>query len=165
MQRIVLALLALCFTVSAQAGDVRFPATGFPAITYSMPADWTATPDDSGNMILVSGDHTSAISISVVAGGQSLDDMATAAMQVAKASAPRRGEPISVSGVDGFTYYSTMTNDSGVSLNVRMMAMKPDAHHFVTFSLLNPTDATPEQVSAGNAVMSSIKILRGGKRK
>ncbi|HEY1630887.1 MAG TPA: hypothetical protein VGF56_06200 [Rhizomicrobium sp.] len=163
MRQIALALLALCFAASAQARDVRFPEKGFPAITYSIPDSWTATPDDSGNMILVAGDHTSAISISVVEGGQSLDDMATAAMQVAKASAPRRGEPISVSGIEGFTYYSTMTNDSGTSLTVKMMAVKPDANHFVTFSLLNPTDATPDQVAAGNTVMSSVRILTGGK--
>ncbi|HEY2070105.1 MAG TPA: hypothetical protein VGG48_11165 [Rhizomicrobium sp.] len=160
MRQIVLALMALCFAASAQARDMRFPDTGFPAVTYTIPDDWTATPDGDGNMILVSSDHTSAISVTVTAGGGGLDDMATQAMAVAKAAPPRKGEPISISGADGFVYYSTMSNSSGMAITVKMMAVKPDANHFVTFSLLNPTSATADQIAAGSAVMSSFQVVR-----
>jgi hypothetical protein len=159
MKGLVLALLALCFAASAQARDVRYPDSGFPAVTFTIPDDWAANPDSDGNIIVVSADRATAIAMTVATGGGSLDEVAFGSMKVAQAAPPRRGEPVSVSGFSGFAYYSTMTNDAKVNLNVKMIAVKPDAQHFVTFSLISLNEATPEQMEAANAVMTSVQIV------
>ncbi len=161
MKAFALGFILLCLTAasSAQARDIRFPESGYPAFTFTVPDDWTVTPDSDGNMIITAADKSVALSLSLGAAGESLDDIASAVFKAAEAAPPRRGEPISLSGFNGYVYYSTMSNSSGVHLNVKVNLVKTDATHFASCGLISADFTTPPQMDAGNSVMSSIAVI------
>ena len=162
MKQIAVTILALClsaFTTSfAYAGDMRFPEQGNPAFTFHIPDDWSSHIDESGNMILAAADHSSAFSFSVVEYDGSLDDLAGEALNIAKAAPPPRRDVASISGYNGYAYYSTATNDSGVQVDLKMYMLRVDAKHVVTCTRITVPGDTQAQLDAAEAVLSSVAI-------
>ncbi len=158
--RVTMFVILCCFAVgvsSAYAGDVRFPQQGYPAISFRIPGDWTARIDADGNMIVHSADGSSNFSFSVVEFDGSLDELALATTQAVKATPPRR-DAASVSGVSGYVYYSTMTDDSGAPLNLKMIAVKLDAKHVATGTLITGPEISKPAMATAVTVLDSMSI-------
>ncbi len=158
--RQMMIVLCLCAVSAplAYAGDVRFPEQGNPAFTFHVPDDWSTRIDADGNMILTAGDHTSAFSLSLVEYEGALDDLATDALHVAKAVPPPRRDAASISGYGGYTYYSTMTNDSGAALSLKLIAVRVDGKHVATCTLITADGISQADLATAEAVLDSMKL-------
>ncbi|MDE2134602.1 MAG: hypothetical protein KGJ49_08380 [Alphaproteobacteria bacterium] len=158
--RVRMFVILCCFAVgvpSAYAGDVRFPQQGYPAISFHIPDGWTARVSE-GNMIVHSADGSSNFSFSIVEFDGSLDELALAAMQMVKAAPPRR-YATSVSGFGGYAYYSTMTGDAGAPLNVKMIAVKVDAKHVATGTLITDAHISKTNMATAETVLDGMSVV------
>jgi hypothetical protein len=166
MKNRILIFAALLFgafaATQALAGDVRFPQTGYPAISFQIPDDWTANPDGDGNLIVAAGDHSIAIALSLVAYNGTTDDMAAGAMKAAGAAEPRRGEATTMSGYPGVIYYSAMSNGSGVHVNMKMIVVQVGSDHAATCTLLYIDSVSDASMTLANTVIGSMSVSTEG---
>jgi len=162
MKKILHILAALCLCLlgmqAAYAGDVRFPKTGNPALSFHMPDAWTSEVDSSGNLILTSDSRTAAFSLTVLEGNENIDTLAAEAAKFASATPPQRNGYAEISAFPGAVYFSTMKNDRGVSLNLKMVIVKIGTSHVVTVTRITVGDITPADLEAAEAVLKSMKL-------
>jgi hypothetical protein len=152
---------AFLATVCANAETVRLPETGDPAFVADLPVGWTHKVDDSGNLILMSPDHTSGMSLSVAAYPGSLDELAAEAMKVAGAADPPQNRgPTQISGYRGYIYDTGQTNPAGVRTNVHMVVVKLDAGHIASATLITAASDNAVQYAAGKQVFDALTLTR-----
>jgi hypothetical protein len=163
--RLLLIAAALCWALApglARATDMRFPQTGNPALSFHMPDDWTSQVDSDGNLIIVSGAHDSSIAMSVVTvGPEEFDQLAAEIMKAANANPPQRIGPVTVSGFSGFDYSSTMSNASGVAINLKLIIVRPDPNHIASVTLITVQGISSEGYAAGQGVIDSLGLTAG----
>ena len=105
-----------------------------------------------------SANRTTALVIFTGEATEDLDTIAREALQIAKAAPAPRKEPYEISGFKGFTYFSTMTNSSGVHMNLEMSIVRTDPQHVVSASLLMAdTVAKPDETNA-RMVKNGLKL-------
>lgn len=159
--RVTMFVILCCFVVgvpSAYAGDVRFPQQGYPAISFHIPDDWTTRIDDDGNMIVTAADHSTALSLTLAEYDDSLDTLAAEALKVAKGSPPQQPQATSISGLSGYVYRSAMVSDSGITLNLKLVAIRVDAKHVATCTLITNVDISQTDMAAAETVLDSLSI-------
>jgi hypothetical protein len=154
---ILAAALLLCGT-AAHAGQVRYPESGEPAITAEIPGGWHAEMRDDGNLHISSIDRNLEVLFSIVPFDGTLDDAASEAMKANHATAPGRGPAVSISGRDGYTYYSMMAGDNGQILNMKMEVVRLDAENVGLFAIISDQKINALMLSAAQGVMDSVKL-------
>lgn len=154
-----LVLAALLLPLSAPARDIRHPEKTSPAFTLMLPDDWSHEPADAGNLILFNPERTTGIVIIVTESTDELDKIATEAFGVAKADAPQSKKPAEISGYKGFTYFSSLTNDKGVKMNLETTLVRADDKSIAAASLLVVTTATKEDETAARLVRNGLKLV------
>jgi hypothetical protein len=162
MARLISVLSALCWALltvqPSFAKDMRFPESGDPAFSFRMPDNWTSRVDSDGNMLLTSGDRSAAFSLSHAVDGSSLDDIANGALGVAKADETRMRAAASISGFAGLSYATTMTNDAGVKLRVKMIIVRIDETHVATCTKIEANNSSAEQRKVADTVLASMRL-------
>jgi len=155
---IVAACLLIACAGGAEAGEIRYPETGQPAITADIPDGWHAEVRDDGNLHISSIDRNLEVLFSIVPFDGTLDDAAAEAMKANHATTPGRGPAISVSGHDGYTYYSMMGGDNGHILNMKMDVVRLDADNVGLFTIISDQKVNQLMLSAAEAVLASVKL-------
>jgi hypothetical protein len=162
MKKILHILAALCVGLlgmqAAYAGDERFPKTGNPALSFHMPDTWTSAVDPDGNLILASDERTAAFSLTLVEGNENIDALASEAAKVAGATPPQRNGYAEISGFPGAVYFSTMKNDAGVSVNLKIVIVKLGTSHMVSVTRITIDDISPASLEIAEAVLKSMKL-------
>ncbi|HJW39613.1 MAG TPA: hypothetical protein VJ476_00120 [Rhizomicrobium sp.] len=150
---------AVFFSMPVRAEQVRFPQTGAPAFVITTPDGWTHQPDGDGNMLLISGNKTASYALTIGSYSGNLDDLATGAMKAAGANAPQQMGPTIISGFRGYEYDSSMVNPSGVHVNVHMVAVKTDAGHMASVTMLTVDGIASEDYQAAQSVLANTSIV------
>lgn len=156
---------ALALLVLEQAGaarDLRHPTSGDPALTVSVPDDWSSTDDRVGNLLLHSADRSMGFSLTVTTGGEPLDKIAADAMEVAHATPPTGKAPFSISGYAGFSYDSTLTNASGTRLILKIFMVRIDADHIASCTRIEGPDVSPDQHALTERIVASLRVIGAG---
>lgn len=160
----LVALHAVLFAAQpAVAKDVRFPAAGNPAFSLRIPDDWTTEEGDDDSLLVASGDHSMAFTLLLETSDKpwdddALDEIATVALRVAKASPPKRKEAASISGFPGFSYPSATTNDAGEVVRLTLYIIRIDKTHLALFNRIEAADNSPAQRKIAEAVLRSMTI-------
>jgi hypothetical protein len=161
---LLVALHAVLFAVQpAVAKDVRFPATGNPAFSLRIPDDWTTDEGDDDSLLVASGDRSMAFTLLLETSDKpwdddALDEIATVALRVAKASPPKRKEAASISGFPGFSYPSATTNDAGDVVRLTLYIIRIDKTHLALFNRIEAADNSPAQRKIADTVLRSMTI-------
>ena len=150
---------AVLFSVSARAEVIRFPETGSPAFVITTPDGWTHEPDGDGNMLLIAGNKTASYALTIGSYDGTLDDLATGAMKTAGAQPPQQMGPTSISGYRGYMYDSSMVNPAGVHVNVHMVAVKTDAAHMATITMLTVDGIGGDDYQGAQSVLANTTIV------
>jgi hypothetical protein len=162
MRKILQILAALCLCLvgmqAAYAGDERFPKAGNPALSFHMPDAWTSEVDSEGNLILTSDDRTAAFSLTLAEGNENVDALASEAAKFAGATPPQRNGYAEISAFPGAVYFSTMKNEAGASLNLKMVIVKIGTSHMVSVTRITVSDISSGSLEAAEAVLKSMKL-------
>ena len=151
--------VVLFASAAANAETVRFPETGAPAVAVTTPDGWTHQPDGDGNMLLISDNKTASYAITVSAYDGTLDELANGAMKSAGANPPQIMGPTAISGFRGYMYDTDMVNPSGVHVNVHMVAVKIDAGHIASITLLTVDGIAGTDYQAARSVLENTSII------
>ncbi len=154
---------AVAMSISAKAETFRFPETGDPAFVIVSPDGWTHKPDGDGNMLILAGDSSASLALTIGAFSGTLDELAAGAMKTAGANPPQNMGPTAMSGYRGYMYDTDMTNSHGVHINVHMVCLKLDESHIASATLLTITDATGGQYAAARGVLDDMTLTRAEK--
>jgi hypothetical protein len=124
----------------AAAAKMQFPDGAPVSFSFDVPEGWTTHPDDANKTLVVrTPGETAAVMILTVIDDKaetgSLEDVAKAALEVAKAEPYTKEEEMDISGVPGKAFFSTMSSN-GVDFNLKMMVFK------VGSTYLSATEAT-----------------------
>jgi hypothetical protein len=140
--RVAAITVAMVVAGLAAAKDMRFPEKGAIAFVLHIADNWTATPDDSGNLILKAPDNSAGMSLSVIEDKASAtsprDDVAKAILAAANAEPFSKHEPSSLGGVKAEAYYSKMVNANKVNLVVKLIVVQVAQTHVATLSIITP---------------------------
>lgn len=162
---ILVALYAILFVAQpAVAKEVRFPATGTPAFSLRVPNDWMTDEGDDDSLLVASSDHSMGFTLLLETTDEpvdddALDEIATVALRVAKAAAPKRRDAASVSGFTGFSYPSATTNDAGDIVRLTLYILRIDKTHLALFGRIEAVGISPAQRKIADAVLRSMKII------
>ncbi|HKB57968.1 MAG TPA: hypothetical protein VKC51_10295 [Lacunisphaera sp.] len=163
LRKVLLVLLtlvpALLAPLSASAKDMRFPEKGSPAYVFVLPDDWSAQPDDSGNLIMASANHVASLVILVGEAPEALDEVARVALETAQATSFQRKEPVEISGFKGFTYFSSITNAAKVSITLEMTIVRVDEKNIASASLLLASGVAKADEADARLVRNGLKLL------
>jgi hypothetical protein len=156
--RILIAALLICSAMPAVAGQIRYPESGNPAITAEVPDSWRRETRADGYLHISTIDHTLEVLFSIIPFTGTLDEAAMAATKANHATTPGRGDAVSISGREGYLYYSLMADDSGKILNLKMIVVQLDADNVGIFVLISPDKANALLMRASQAVLDSIRL-------
>ncbi|HEV2562849.1 MAG TPA: hypothetical protein VGT78_11985 [Rhizomicrobium sp.] len=158
--RILIAAALICSAMPACAGEIRYPKSGNPAVTAEIPDAWRTELRDDGYLHISSIDRTLEVLFSIVPFTGTLDEAALAATKANHATTPGRGDAVTISGREGYYYYSLMADDSGKVLNLKMIVVQLDAGNVGIFVLISPDKANALLMRASQAVLDSIRLAQ-----
>jgi len=159
MKRILIAAIALALGASpALAKQIRFPETGDPAIAADVLDSWHVELRDDGNLHISSIDRNLEVLFSIVPFDGTLDDAAIEAMKANHATPPGRGNAVSISGHEGYVYYSLMAGDNNQILNMKMVVVHLDPHTVGLFTIISDQKINALMLGAAQAVVDSVRI-------
>ncbi len=140
---------------------VHLPKTGVPAFSVDVPTGWTYDYDQSGNLQFTSGDHSTALQLSMIVdpsvGTTPLSSMATLVFESAGAEPYSKNEPSTLAGHAGEAFYGNLIINNKL-LHMEVVLAKLDNSHAACLTTLSRDGATPEQLAALNALIGLIQL-------
>ncbi|MBV9990444.1 MAG: hypothetical protein JOZ72_04050 [Alphaproteobacteria bacterium] len=108
----ILALLLLA--APAGADEMRYPATGAPAVTLKVPDGWSAKEAD-GKFVATSADGATTVTVSIVAYAGSMDALAAESLKDAPTAPPALGDrhAITLADLNGYWWELHPTGPEG----------------------------------------------------
>ncbi|HEX4860069.1 MAG TPA: hypothetical protein VFV07_02455 [Rhizomicrobium sp.] len=157
MMRFLL-LVAALFATAASAGEVRFPATGSPAVTVKVPDGWSAK-EVGGKFQAVSADGATTATIAIVPYAGTLDALAAETLGIAGVAPPTEGDRHAISIVDrnGYWWPLKKTAADGKSRSVMFCDVMLEDGKALTGLMLSPDDDGADY-HAGLAMLGRIKL-------
>ncbi len=141
--------LALALSPGAMAETLRVPGTGEPALIVDVPSDWTLIRVDDDNGFARSPDYATILQIGMIRGNvaaeTSLSRLAQAVLREAGAKPYTRSQPGKVVDRSGQTFYSDVTNQSGIHMAFVLDIAKVDARNAATVVTLTMDKADAQQ--------------------
>ncbi|TAL36149.1 MAG: hypothetical protein EPN97_06540 [Alphaproteobacteria bacterium] len=136
----LVAFLCAGIASPAAAAKMSFPDGAAVGFSFDLPEGWTTHNDDANKTLVVRtpGETAAVMILTVIDDKQetgSLEDVARAALEVAKAAPYTKEEDTDISGVPGKAFLSTMSSN-GVDFNLRMSIFK------IGSTFLSATEAT-----------------------
>jgi hypothetical protein len=161
IRRACAALAALCVLMAnaASAREVRYPASGDPAVVLQVPDDWTDKPDTEGNQIVVSADRSTSFVLSQGTSKGPLDDFAKVLLQMANAAPTMNVEATTISGQAGFVLESTMKAPQGTPLQLQMAIVRVGERGYLMCTKMERQSNLPEQRQLADTVMKSVRVV------
>ncbi len=149
------ALLAQLQLTSAHAVEVRLPRTGDPAYDFTVPAAWTATYDDLGNLTISNKNCGCAVLLNVEGADTAAlttAQVAANALRIAGAPPALKSAPGTIGGIPGDAYFSTFHNPNGGLFDLKVVVAKLDPTHFAEMLVIT----LPEPSTASAAELDSL---------
>lgn len=100
-----LVFAALLFAASASAGEMRFPATGAPAVTFAVPDGWSAKEVD-GKLQAAAADGSATVTMAIVPWTGSMEQLASETMTAAGIDPPSDKTAVSIADLRGFMFHA-----------------------------------------------------------
>jgi hypothetical protein len=144
---------------SAQAREVRYPASGTPAFVFQVPDDWNTRLDSSNNMIVGTADHSGGFSFSLIEYSESIETAAPIILKSAGAVGVTKLGPAHIGPCKGFDYFGTITNSTGAQISVHLVIVRVDSTHVATATLIGVLSSTQEQRKATQVVLEGAQIV------
>ncbi len=160
--RLALAVVVLALAGQAAAHEIRHPARGTPAFAADIPDDWTREVDTDHNLIVTSADSATSFVFSLGSFSGPLKVAAEQMLGVAGASPPSAETAISLSGLAGFTYDSTMAVHGDAPLKLTMTIVRFREKGFMSCTRLERAGASHQQRQLADTVMGSLRIIHSG---
>lgn len=162
-------LLTLALGVALISGPVayaetyRVPQTSNPAWVIDVPAGWSASYDDNGNLLVIADDHSAGLQLSILSDPSvnttPLSELAAEIISSADASPYTSTAPGSLDGIPGETFIGVMPIQGGGTETMRLTMVKLDATHSAVQVELTRPDITKAQRAALYALAASTTIV------
>ena len=146
---------------SAVAENVRYPASGNPALIIAVPDGWTHKPLVSGNQpqtfVLASPHHVEVAAII-------LPNLATPeafAQQISTFShlQMRNPGPTHFLGAPGYMFDASFTNMAGEVINMHVIQAKLDKVHMALVEMRSPDKGTnARELNEGKQILATLKL-------
>lgn len=160
IQALAFLSLLLFAAQPGEAAAVRYPETGVPAVTFDIPDDWIAKPDDYHNLLIASADHSTVVTLSMIEYEGSIDDLAKAVLQVAKADPPTDKTAVSVAGLAAFAYLSHAVQEDGKTrVSLRPIFVRVDGVHALICTVMSESDGDNPGYLAGKRLVDQFKLV------
>ncbi len=155
--------VALLSAGAVQATPARTPETGDPAFVVDVPEGWTVIREEDGNMKVKAPDSSAVLllNLSAVSDLANTTDEAIG-RQILTASNARTTptvEPASIGGIRGHALTSTIVNDSGTVVTLRVVVIFIDATHVGAEVDLSAPNLTPAQAQAFAGVVRTVHVV------
>jgi hypothetical protein len=154
-------LAAITAFHSAIAENVRYPASGNPALIITVPNGWTHKPLASGNQpqtfLLTSLHHVEVAAVV-------LPNLATPEAFAQQISAfshlqMRNPGPTKFLGAPGYMFDASFTNIAGEVINMHVIQAKLDKAHMVLVEMRSPNKGpTAREINEGKQVVETLKL-------
>jgi hypothetical protein len=158
-----LAIMAFsAMPASAQSKTVRHPTTGAPALSVTMPSDWSTQVDADKNLIITSPSRSAAFSLTIIrepASSYTLDSFAREALGYAQATGVAAAGPGAIVPYLGNTYIGKISAN-GQSLDLRMVIIKFDGDWYASATMITGGQTTAAQYAEAQTVLNSVKVVR-----
>jgi hypothetical protein len=110
-----LALVALLLApASASAAETRFPATGTPAVTFTVPDGWSGKETD-GKFVAASADGSATVTIAIVPYSGDMEELAQLTLYAANMEQPTDPRSVSVADGHGYMFHSQQKGANGAA--------------------------------------------------
>jgi hypothetical protein len=141
--RFLAAIALLLVATSASAADMRYPATGAPAVTFKVPDGWTAKEMD-GKMVVESPDISTVVTLFVEPWSDSLDALAAITLKDEKIAPLTADDRHNVSVLDRHGVWWKLTpTATQKSRPQALVGVMLDDHTALTGLLVSPDDEGP----------------------
>jgi hypothetical protein len=156
-------LIAIVFALGlaaapAAAQDLTFDGHSNVTLKLSMPDTWFSDPNPDSTIVLKSPDHSSAITLSIVASTQEPDDLAAALMKGVNATPPQKDAAAAISGHDGQRYISSVVNSHGVHANIRLTVVRANPQYVIVCMAVFQDNLPADEQESLNGIVDSIAI-------
>ena len=165
MRQVFIALAATALMLAASYSGfaqtpIQFPNSGSVVFTAQLPPGWTST--ENGNSLTINSSAlllalTFMVDNNPAAAQIPLDTLAPQILKQANATPPSGHEPITISGVNGTTYYSSMSL-SGVQLDLNMALFQINGTYLAMLSVQTPNGINKDQKAALDQVLNSVGL-------
>ncbi len=146
----------------ARADSIRFPATGTPAYAFDLPTGWSSAQDNFGNMRVTADDRSSALLLSFIVDPSvataTAPEVAVKIIKAAGAAPYTKSEPGSIAGIPGEAFITTMSNDRGVVIDMRLVLVKLDSSHYASLAILAARGISASSAAALNALVAQVRF-------
>ena len=148
----------LLAALPASAGEMRYPASGAPAVTVDIPDGWSAKETD-GKLVAASADGSSTVTISIAPYAGSLDALADETLKAAGIDPPSPDErhAVLVADLTGFWWPSQQTDARGKTRHVFFCDVMLGDGKALTGILVSPDDDGPG-FHAGLHILDRMKL-------
>ena len=158
----VLLLVVALATGIAQADPVRVPKTGDPAFAFDVPAGWTIFYDEYGNLRLTALDRSCALQLSMISdasvGKATLPALAAQIMRAAQAKPFTKKQAARAAGRDGTEFFSLITNDKGLVIELRVILVRLDASHVASQVAMKGDGITKAQRASLDNLIARVRL-------
>lgn len=154
-------IAAITASHPAMADNVRYPASGNPALIITVPKGWTHKPLASGNQpqtfLLTSPHHVEVAAVV-------LPNLATPEAFAQQISAfshlqMRNPGPTKFLGSPGYMFDASFTNMTGEVINMHVIQAKLDKAHMVLVEMRSPDKGTTAQeINEGKQVLANLEL-------
>lgn len=154
-----LAILALLLaTASASAGETRFPATGAPAVTFTVPDGWSGKEAD-GKFVAASADGSATVTISIVPYSGDMEELAQLTLYAANMEQPTDKRAVSVADGHGFMFHSQQKGANGAAPRAVLFVDAQIAPDRSLTGILSAADEESDSRKAGLHMLDRLKLV------
>ena len=151
------AICALLLATSASAGEMRYPATGAPAVTFAVPDGWSAKEAD-GKLQAVSADGSATVTMAIVAWTGSMEALADETLKAAHIDPPIDKTAVSIAGVHGFMFHAQQKDAGGKVRAVMFCDAMLGSGKALTGVLVAPDEEAPGRM-AGLRMLDRLTLV------
>ena len=143
------------------ARDVRCPASGEPAVSMSVPDDWTVTAVENGRALsIVNPDHRIGFTVRVAVDAGTTETVAQSMLKGTRGTLSGK-QKTSLSGYAGETYSWSYMNAHAIKLNVTTILVKV-GDRIAACSKMEVDNNPADERDLAQTVMQSVKIVPPG---
>jgi len=157
MMRALILLSLLLAAGAAGADEMRYPATGVPAVTFKVPDGWSAKEAD-GKLQAASADGSATVTIAIVPFAGDMEELAEQALYAASADRPTDKRGVIVAGVDGYMFHSQQKGAGGAVRQVMFVDAQIAPGRSLTGILSAVDDESPSRM-AGLRLLDRLTLV------
>ncbi len=157
MMRALAFFALLLASGTASADEMRYPATGVPAVTFKVPDGWSAK-EANGKLEAASADGSAFVTIAIVPYTGDMDELAELSLYAANADRPTDKRAVTVAGVDGYMFHSQQKGAGGAVRQVMFVDAQIAPGRSLTGILSAADEESPSRM-AGLRLLDRLTLV------